>query len=222
MMSHLFTTRHGGLSDVPFDSLNLALHVGDDALTVAKNRALVLAPRAIFMNQVHGDTVAVIDGATTMEVTADAIITQERDIALSVMVADCIPLLLWDEKESTVGAVHVGRRGLVHSIAVKTLLLMKELGAANVRGVMGPSICGSCYEVGEDIFEEVVATHPEAASRSHSGKLALDLPRALEVELMSYGIAIERTNICTREDANYFSFRRNAITGRQAGYIWLT
>lgn len=222
MMSHVFTTRRGGLSDLPFDSLNLALHVGDDALTVAKNRALVQTPPAIFMNQVHGDTVVVIDGATTLEITADAIITQERNIALSVMVADCIPLLLWDEKEGTVGAVHVGRRGLVHAIAAKTVLLMKELGAGNLRGVMGPSICGSCYEVGEDIFEEVVATYPEAASRSHSGKFALDLPKALEVELINHGVAIERTNICTCEDANYFSYRRNAITGRQAGFIWLT
>jgi len=215
-----FTTRESGVSKAPFDSLNLALHVGDDPANVIHNRSLVNAPSLSFMNQVHGATIVVVDSLSSIEPTADAMITQEKDLALAVLVADCIPLLLWDRAQTTVAVVHVGRRGLVHSIALSTLTLMKEMGASDICAEIGPSICGTCYEVGQDVFDEVVHVHPSAASQTPRGTLALDLPRALALALHGQGVEVAQSNVCTVENTQYFSYRRDSLTGRQAGLIW--
>jgi copper oxidase (laccase) domain-containing protein len=92
------------------------------------------------------------------------------------MVADCIPLLLTSSQ--AVAAVHVGRRGLVNSVAIKTIEVMREMGAQDISAIIGPAICGQCYEVSADIHREVVTNFPMADSRSKSGALALDLPKA--------------------------------------------
>ncbi len=194
--------------------------MGDDPVDVLRNRAKLDCPPVQFMNQVHGDRVVVIDSISTHEPTADALVTQVRGIALAVMVADCIPLLLWDLAQTTVGVVHVGRRGLVNAIALKTVEIMRELGAVDLQAELGPSICGGCYEVGEDIYAEVLADHPEAASQTPKGTFALDLPQALISQLRSQGINPRESRECTVEDDNYFSYRRDGVTGRTAGLIW--
>ena len=222
LLAKLFTTRDSGVSEPPFDSLNLAFHVGDDPAFVAVNRLKVAAPPIAFMNQVHGSTVVVVDSLSPQEPTADAMITQTKNLALAVMVADCIPLLLWDKALTTIAAVHVGRRGLVNGVALSTLNLMKELGAIDVCAEIGPSICGKCYEVGADIFDEVVSGHPSAASTTVIRTKALDLPRALENVLRAKSVEVSRSSQCTVENAHYFSYRRAPITGRQAGLIWLS
>lgn len=222
MVSTLFTNRIGGLSRAPYATNDLALHVGDDAQAVGSNRDLVsrLTGPTQYMSQSHGNMVAVVDGISRREPFADAMVTAEIGIALGVLVADCVPLLLWDEVERVVAAVHVGRKGLLNEITLRTLQVMNSMGAQRIQGVLGPSICGKCYEVGEDVYEEVVTSFPAARSVSAKGSLSLDLPAALSGELSNAGVKISRSPICTVENSNYFSYRREGVTGRQAGLIW--
>lgn len=222
MVDTLFTNRIGGVSHLPYATNNLALHVGDNPLAVGENRQLIarLVGPSEYMNQSHGNTVAVVDGISSHEPNADALVTTEMGIALGVLVADCIPLLLWDEIEHIVAAVHVGRRGLLNEIALKTVDVMNLLGAERIQGILGPSICGKCYEVGADVYEEVGSTFLAARAMTSKGTLSLDLPAALSRELSQVGVKTSRSPICTVENSNFFSYRRDGLTGRQAGLIW--
>ena len=220
-MNYRFTKRTGGESHGAFASLNLGTHVGDDLETVMKNRQILatfVGPTQ-FMNQVHGDRIALIEEVTDEIPTADALVTGIPGIALAVMVADCIPLLL--SSRESVAAVHVGRKGLVNEITRKTISVMRDMGATEITALLGPSICGRCYEVSEDIFQEVIATHPAAESRTPQGTFALDLPKALLEVLQDEGIEIINELECTVESQEHFSYRRDGVTGRQAGVISL-
>jgi YfiH family protein len=200
--------------------LNLAQHVGDSAETVSLNRQLLskMTGPIQFMNQVHGDEVVEIKSLID-DPTCDGLITSVPGIALAVMVADCIPLLL--TSTTVVGAVHVGRRGLMNSVAVKTIESMRKLGAAQIHAQLGPSICGRCYEVPQELADEVIAKHPAASSLTNNLTPALDLPRALIAELVAHDVTYEASPICTLENDEYFSYRRHNITGRNAGVVWL-
>ena len=171
------------------------------------------------MNQVHGDRIALIEEVTDEIPTADALVTGIPGISLAVMVADCIPLLL--SSPESVAAVHVGRKGLINEITRKTISLMQDMGASEITAIIGPAICGSCYEVSDEVFQEVVAVHPTAASRTSKGTLALDLPKALINVLKVEEIEVTNEFICTVESHDHFSYRRDGVTGRQAGVIWL-
>ena len=217
-----FTKRHGGFSQGVYSSLNLGDHVGDDESLVLRNRDALAALHGPlqFMSQVHGNRVAVIEEVTDGTPTADSLVTGIPGITLAVMVADCIPLLLTSRQ--AVAAVHVGRRGLVNSVAIKTIEVMREMGAQDISAIIGPAICGQCYEVSADIHREVVTNFPMADSRSKSGALALDLPKALSAVLQSAGISIDTSqSACTVESADLFSYRRDGVTGRQAGLVSL-
>jgi YfiH family protein len=220
-MTSRFTNRTGGVSHGAFASLNLGLHVGDLEASVLQNRKLASGPfgSVQYMNQVHGDRIAIIEEVSDEAPTADALVTGIPGIALAVMVADCIPLLL--KSPECVAAVHVGRRGLVNEITRKTLNLMREMGARQITAIMGPSICGTCYEVSEEIFEEVTALHPFAAASTAQGTRSLDLPAALRSVLSDEGVAAINKFECTVENPNLFSYRRDGVTGRQAGIISL-
>lgn len=219
-MPSVFTSRRNGASLAPYESLNLAQHVGDSAETVSLNRQLLskITGPIQFMNQVHGDEVVEIKSLID-DPTCDGLITSVPGIALAVMVADCIPLLL--TSTTVVGAVHVGRRGLMNSVAVKTIESMRKLGAAQIHAQLGPSICGRCYEVPQDLADEVIAKHPAASSLTNNLTPALDLPRALIAELVAHDVTYEASPICTLENDEYFSYRRHNITGRNAGVVWL-
>ena len=217
-----FTNRHGGVSQGVYSSLNLGDHVGDIAADVLQNRGVLteLHGPMQFMDQVHGHRVAVIEKVTDVVPTADALVTGIPGITLAVMVADCIPLLLTSKQ--AVAAVHVGRRGLVNNVAIKTIEVMREMGARDISAIIGPAICGSCYEVSADIHQEVVSNFPMADSRTNAGTLALDLPRALNAVLQSAGISVDPSqSACTVEDADLFSYRRDGVTGRQVGLVRL-
>ena len=194
--------------------------MGDSAETVARNRehlSKITGPIQ-FMNQVHGDEVVEVKSIGD-DPTCDALITSEPGIALAVMVADCIPLLL--SSSTVIGAVHVGRRGLMNSVAVKAVDAMRTLGADQIHAQLGPSICGRCYEVPQELADEVVAKHPAASSLTNNLTPALDLPRALIADLVASGVTYEASAICTLENYEYFSYRRHNITGRNAGVVWL-
>ena len=220
-MSTRFTKRTGGVSHGAFASLNLGTHVGDELKDVLENRAIEAAKTGPtqFMNQVHGDRIALIEEVTEEVPTADALVTGIPGISLAVMVADCIPLLLTSPE--SVAAVHVGRRGLVNEITRKTLSVMRDMGASKISAIIGPAICGSCYEVSEEIFNEVIALHPKAQSQTPEGTFALDLPAALRSVLTDEGVTIIDKFECTVENQDYFSYRRDGVTGRQAGIISL-
>ena len=194
--------------------------MGDSAETVARNRELLSKKTGPiqFMNQVHGDEVVEVKSIGD-DPTCDALITRAPGIALAVMVADCIPLLL--SSSTVVGAVHVGRRGLMNSVAVKAVDAMRKLGADQIHAQLGPSICGRCYEVPQELADEVVAKHPAASSLTKNLTPALDLPRALIADLVASGVTYEASTICTLENDEYFSYRRHNITGRNAGVVWL-
>ena len=220
-MNISFTKRTGGVSHGAFASLNLGDHVGDVPEDVARNRKILsdsVGPTQ-FMNQVHGNRIALIEEVTDEVPTADALITGIPGITLAVMTADCIPLLL--HSRESVAAVHVGRKGLVNGVAVKTIELMREMGATTISAIMGPSICGPCYEVSEDIYNEVVDLYPLAAARTITETFSLDLSKALAADLESVGVLADVSNECTVENSDYFSYRRDGVTGRQVGIISL-
>jgi len=220
-MESFFTNRHGGFSHGDYSSWNLASHVGDDPADVELNRAKLRERVGEFaiMSQVHGDTVVVLDELPADVPVADALITANPNLALVVMVADCIPLLLKSEK--LVAAVHVGRAGLINSIALKTIAKMRALGAIQISGSIGPAICGSCYEVPQELHDEVTSLHPLASSKTRTGTPALDLPKALIAALAYVNVPVGISAGCTLEDDNSFSYRRNQVTGRQGGVIKL-
>ena len=221
MSVSFFTDRLGGYSQGDFSSLNLALHVDDDPALVLRNRELMTEHHGatMYMNQVHGDDVAVITNTEHASPTCDALITSTPGITLAVLTADCIPLLL--SSQNVVAAVHVGRRGLVNGVARKTVQMMRELGAQEISGKLGPSICASCYEVDQNTFDEVVALHPTARSQSATGATSLDLARALVTDLNLLSVQCTVDDRCTNEDFNLFSYRKSHRTGRQAGLIRL-
>jgi len=216
-LPHFFTDRRGGESLGVYESLNLALHVGDDPAVVNSNRAKIGS--AQFMNQVHGDHIEVIDAISPEIPTCDGLITKTPNLSLAVMVADCIPLLL--VSKGVVGAIHVGRAGLVNRIALKAIQMMRSLGAIEIHAVLGPSICGSCYEVPFQMQQDVIADHPRAFATTRKGTPGLDLPKALIADLVAAGVTYEASTICTFEDQLYFSHRRQNPTGRFAGVVSL-
>jgi YfiH family protein len=217
-----FTNRLGGASQGFYYSLNLGDHVGDQPSDVLANRESLekLHGPIQFMNQVHGSRIVIIENVTDEAPTADALVTGIAGVTLAVMVADCIPLLLTSRE--AVAAVHVGRRGLVNGIAVTTLELMREMGAQDICATIGPAICGSCYEVSSQLHDEVIAQFPLASAKTISGTPSLDLPKALMAVLQGAGVeVITNQEICTVENQDLFSYRRDGVTGRQAGLVRL-
>ena len=192
-----FTDRLGGYSQGDFSSLNLALHVEDEAATVLRNRDVIEQSygTTVYMNQVHGNNVEVISAPMDQILTCDGLVTNVAGITLAVLVADCIPLLL--SSQNIVAAVHVGRRGLVNGVAAKTVNIMRELGADEITAKLGPSICGPCYEVDQVTYEEVISIHPSARSKTSAGSPALDLPTALVADLAKLSIESHVDSRCT-------------------------
>ena len=191
--------------------------MGDDPAAVTLNRSTI--PNAQFMNQVHGDAVVVIDQKLDTDPTCDAMITTKPGISLAVMVADCIPLLFVSKE--AVAAVHVGRAGLINRVAIKALHQMRTIGAIDVHAIIGPSICGRCYEVPFEMQQDVIADHPRAFATTHTGTPGLDLPAGLIAELVAEGVTYEASTVCTMEDELFFSHRKHNPTGRFAGVVSL-
>jgi len=224
-----FSDRHGGVGTAPYDSLNVALHVGDDPAVVLENRQLLAgqlgAPglSLVFMDQVHGDRVAVVDAAGGATGATDAMVTRAVGLGLAVMVADCVPVLMADADAGVVAAVHAGRPGLRSQVVLRALEAMARLGGSRSRTVawLGPSVCAGCYEVPADMRADVASVVPAAWSTSSSGTPALDLRAGLCAELADAGVTATCVGPCTAESANHFSYRRDHVTGRCAGVIWL-
>jgi len=227
-----FTDRWGGVSAVPYEELNLGGAVGDDPGAVRTNRELAakslgLGPdRVVWMNQVHGNDVAVVDGpwGDRPVPEVDAVVTARRGLALAVLTADCTPVLLADPVAGVVAAAHAGRPGMIAGVVPAALRAMTDLGADPARIVArtGPAVCGRCYEVPEAMRTDVAAVEPAAYSETSWGTPAVDVTAGVHAQLERFGVRDrEQSPVCTLESDDHFSYRRDRTTGRLAGYVWL-
>ena len=223
----LQTTRLGGVSGAPYDSLNLGEHVGDEPLNVARNRMLLnhlLPSEPVWLDQGHGTLVANADDASCLP-QADACIARHHKSVCVVMTADCLPVLLCDEPGSVVGAVHAGWKGLAAGVIESTVKAMNA-PPRNLLAWLGPAISQEVFEVGEEVRAAFVSTYPQAASAfviGPSGKWFADIYALARIRLNVLGITqIYGGNFCTyRESERFFSYRRNGTTGRMGTFIWL-
>ena len=228
-----FTDRWGGVSAAPYEELNLGGAVGDDPDAVGTNRDLaakslgVEPDRVVWMNQVHGADVAVVDrpwGYSAPVPSVDAIVTTRRGLALAVLTADCVPVLLADPDAGVAAAAHAGRPGMIAGVVPAALRAMTERGADPSRIVArtGPTVCGRCYEVPEAMRAEVSAVEPAAYAETSWGTPAVDVGAGVHAQLERLGVRDrQQSPVCTLESRDHFSYRRDRTTGRLAGYVWL-
>jgi YfiH family protein len=232
--------RHGGVSDPPYDTLNLGLHVGDEGARVLENRRRLCAavdvdPLALVLgNQVHGNHVAVVPDVPAVERSpvgdADALVTAARGVLIAVQVADCVPIVVHDPVRDVIAVVHAGWRGTVARIARRTVQVLRdEFGSAAddlVAGV-GPSIGPGSYEVGEDVLSaarDELGDVPYVRDTDR-GKGCFDLWEANVQQLIDSGLRRERiecAGIDTRTNTDeFFSDRAARPCGRFAAFALL-
>lgn len=222
----LQTTRKGGFSGGPYDSLNLGDHVGDDPLLVERNRQSlneILPSEPVWLNQVHG--VNVIDaGQAGCRPTADACIARRGNAICTVMTADCLPILLCDTEGGVVGAVHAGWRGLANGVIEATIMAM-GLPGDRFMAWLGPAIGPQAFEVGEEVRQAFVRHDPAAISAftARGDKYLADLYALARHRLSALGVArVYGGRYCTLSDEErFFSYRRDGCTGRMASMIWI-
>ncbi|MEJ6014235.1 peptidoglycan editing factor PgeF [Corynebacterium sp. H127] len=227
----VFTNRAGGVSASPYESFNLGDHVGDNPADVAANRARLARvlelpqERLVWMEQIHSNNVTVVTGPSADPVEAsDAVVTMQRELALVVLTADCVPLLLSDDHAGVIAAVHAGRMGARNGIVLKTLAAMHDLGAQpqRIHALMGAAASGKNYEVPKAMADDVETKLPGSRVRTAKGTWGIDVRAGLVRQLLSQGVtAIDADPRCTIADESFFSYRREGTTGRQAGVIWL-
>jgi hypothetical protein len=235
-----FTGRRGGVSEPPYAWLNMGTGSGDGVRAVAHNRWLVaracgLDPaRMTWMRQVHGAEVGRVDdtaaagsagqAASGPAAARDACFTTVPGVALGVLSADCPAVLLADSVAGIVGAAHSGRVGTALGVVPALVRAMTAAGADPVRmsAVIGPGICGGCYEVPERTRDDVAAAVPGSACRTRAGTPGLDLRAGLTGQLAAAGVSrVQADDRCTAEDPDLYSYRRDGRTGRFAGLVWL-
>jgi polyphenol oxidase len=225
----VFTTRSGGSSPPPWAELNLSLDVGDDARTVLANRDLLAghlgAHAIVFPRQVHGRHTVIVDGPVTAGAPeADALVSRTAGVAIGVLAADCLPVLFADPVHDVVAVAHAGRRGLAAGVLQATVARMASYGAdpGHTTAVIGPGVCGRCYEVPEQMRAEVAEAVPGTWSTTGRGTPALDLAAGAAHLLATSGVGeVRPTGICTVEDPRWYSHRRDGRTGRFAGVVML-
>ena len=214
---------------------------GDDVFALPDGATL---PTVVRVRQVHGNHVHLVDRAwlegsrqragdppsgSSVElrsaqtlVEADGLVTDVPGVALLVRVADCVPVLLADPDRGVVGAAHAGRDGLVRGIVPATVGRMRDLGAGRIVAWVGPSICGRCYELPEELQREVVAAVPEAQAQTSWGTPAVDVGAGVVAQLRAEDVEVVDAARCTREDADLWSYRRDGLAaGRLGAVVWV-
>lgn len=221
------TTRQGGHSAAPYASLNLGTHVGDQPLVVARNRMLLaplLPSEPVWLNQVHGIAVADAGNAGCLP-EADACVSAHRGAVCVVMTADCLPILLCDDKGTVVGAAHAGWRGLCDGVIEATVQAM-QVPASTLMAWLGPAIGPEKFEVGDEVRSAFVAKQDEAASAfvpGENGKWLADIYQLARLRLQALGIErVYGGDLCTYiDEQRFFSYRRDGVTGRMGTIIYL-
>jgi YfiH family protein len=221
-----FTTRAGGTGSPPFDGLNLGDHVGDDPASVAAHREAlrrtVGARHLVVGEQVHGADVVEVTGPVGRPPRADALLTSVPGLALTVVVADCVPVLLADPVAGLVAVAHAGRPGLVAGVVPAVVAALRARGAHELVAVLGPSICGGCYEVPQQMSDDVAAGVPAARARTRWGTPAVDVGAGVLAQLLDLGVDASSVARCTFEHDDLFSYRRDGRTGRSGGVVVLS
>ncbi|AOS41130.1 laccase [Pseudomonas brassicacearum] len=220
------TTRAGGVSLAPFDSLNLGDHVGDDPVAVAENRRRLTDQFAItpaWLQQVHG--IAVVEADPAQVAAADASWTDTPGIACTAMTADCLPVLFCNRAGTRVAAAHAGWRGLANGVLEATLDSL-AVPADEILAWLGPAIGPQAFEVGPEVREAFIAQLPQAAqaftASPNAGKFLADIYALARLRLAARGVtAVYGGGLCTVTDPRFFSYRRKPRTGRFASLIWI-
>ena len=239
----VFTTGVGGYSVGSYccdngPGLNLGLHVHDDCNIVHKNRQKLsdfFGVNFAFMNQIHSNIVATFSSSCSDIPTADAIVVtrdsseniKSADSAMkpfvpTVLVADCTPVLLSDKSGSVSVAVHVGRLGMQTGVLPNAIEKMFDLGvhSRDIYAAIGPSICGNCYEVSEQVYIDCTSKEPSSAWSTPQKTSAINVRKAVRDQLCRYNIShVSDLDICTFENSEFYSYRRNNVCGRQAGFV---
>lgn len=239
------TTRHGGVSVPPYDSLNLGDHVGDDGADVVRNRyvlAQAVQARPVFLQQVHGSAVAQLGLDTPDGTQADGCVATQAGVGCTIMVADCLPVLFTDSAGSAVAAAHAGWRGLAgkdgpgvienvaHSLW-KAMHATRAAAAGKTIAWLGPCIGPQAFEVGDEVRNAFVSQQPEAAAmfKPHGhGKWLADLQGLARLRLQALGVTRIHGNDgsagwCTVSNpSRFFSHRRDRVSGRFAACVWLS
>ena len=215
------TTRHGGVSQPPYDTLNLGRHVGDDPEAVHHNRCLVaeaigVSPdHLVTTQQVHGAEVSIVQSELTGAV-GDALLTSRDDVALMIMAADCLPLLVVDSATATIGVVHAGWRGLAAGVIPRTL---EHLTPRTTHVVIGPGISATRYQVGSEVADHFRAVPGAVVADGVPGKWRLDLCQVAAYQLRNAGVPenqVHRVNVSTDDGTLLFSDRAQRPCGRFA------
>ena len=220
--THGFFTRKGGASSGVFAGLNCGFGSSDQQDIVGINRERVAAhlqvqpDRLIGVHQIHSTTAVSVVDAPKNHPKADGLVTATKGIALSILTADCQPVLLADLKAGVIGAAHAGWKGALHGVLEETVQQMEDLGAArtNITAVIGPSISQRNYEVGPEFraqFMDVDSTHRQFFSPGKEGRFQFDLPAFGMHRLQSFGVGkVNWTRHCTYADPDrFFSYRRS-------------
>ncbi|AEA34087.1 peptidoglycan editing factor PgeF [Hippea maritima] len=219
----LFFDRFGGVSPYPFDSLNFSFAVGDKKENVLKNienaRKSINVTKMAFINQIHSKDIVEFDGKNH---DADGIFTDKAGVFLAIRFADCLPIVLMDTRKRIVMAIHAGWRGSYLGISKNAVDILKQRGSnpEDIIVSIGPHICRNCYEIKDDL----ACKFSEEFINKKNGRLFLDLSAVNIKQLTQSGIPNENIvdlGICTFENSDFFSYRRDKICGRGAGGIML-
>ena len=218
-----FTDRLGGSSVPPYESRNLAAHVGDEPATVRGNRIALESELAVgplsWMGPVHGTDIAHLTYATSITPDVDALTTTLPRLPLVTLGADCVPMLI--AADAFVIAAHVGWRGFADDMtaAIHTFLKSNGSDPSHATVILGPAICGTCYVIPEERASAIARICESAVRPLDGGRVGADIRLGLRDQWMTAGATVEVVGPCTFEDTRYFSHRRDGVTGRQAGVI---
>ncbi|MDU8361742.1 peptidoglycan editing factor PgeF [Pseudomonas syringae group sp. J309-1] len=220
------TTRNGGVSLAPFDSFNLGDHVDDDPQAVAANRLRLTSElniQAAWLKQVHGVVVAEAD--PTQVVEADASWTATPGIACTIMTADCLPALFCDRAGTRVAAAHAGWRGLAAGV-LEAAADSLQVAPEDIMVWLGPAIGQPSFEVGGEVREAFISTHPQTDAAfipsKNPGRFMADIYALARLRLAAHGItAVYGGGFDTFTDPRFYSYRQNARNGRFASLIWI-
>lgn len=235
-LTHAFTTREGGVSQKPYASLNLAWHVEDEARHVEMNHELLAKELGyeknslVHMKQIHSSLVHVVneDDNFHMPRSCDALITNKPNTPLMVMVADCSPILFYDDVQKVIAVAHAGRAGAFNNI-VKNVLdaFVHEFHSEpkNIFVSIGASIGKCCYEVGDEIYESACGNGFAYAMSQKNERWYLDVGAILQSQLLACGIKKKHLEISQEcsccQNKTYFSYRKSGVTGRFAGLLMM-
>lgn len=221
------STRIGGVSQGIYRGLNVGTHVGDKSSVVQRNRVITanqanMPSAPIWLNQTHSTNILRVSGPTDVILDADGSVTSQKNVVLSAMTADCLPVLLTDIDGSQVAAVHAGWRGLADGIVENALLAFDK----PVMAWLGPAIGARVFEVGSDVLEAFTQFDSHAVKAFTplpNGKWLADMTLLATQRLNKAGVElVYDSNLCTySEPTRFYSYRRDGMTGRQCTFIWI-